>query len=56
MLIYVNQKTIEGKVYTALRDDKNPKIECIECEGEQKPCRLKLIWNNDSEILKLWQS
>lgn len=55
-LIYVNQKEINGKVYTALRDDKDPKIQAIECDGVQKPCRLRDIWPFNNRIEALWQS
>jgi hypothetical protein len=55
MYIYVNQKTIEDKVYTALRDDKNPRKEAVECDGEIKECRLKEVWNFNNKILQLWQ-
>ena len=55
MYIYVNQKTIEDKVYTALRDDKNPRKEAVECDGEIKECRLKNVWSSDANIKNLWQ-
>ena len=55
MLKFVNQKEIDGKIYTALRDDVNPRLQIIECEGEEKECRLKDVWNFNKRILQLWQ-
>ena len=56
MYIYVNQIEIDGKVYTAMRDDKNPKDQVIECDGVQKQCRIKDVWASDDAMRKLWQS
>lgn len=56
MLIYVNQKIINSKIYVALRDNQDPKVQVIECDGEQKPCRLKEVWPFNNKIEALWQS
>lgn len=56
-LSFVNQRTIHGIVYTALRDNEDPKLQFIEREdGDQKSCRLRDVWNSDSKIEALWQS
>jgi hypothetical protein len=55
MYIYVNQKEINGIIYTAVRDDENPRKQGIECDGEVKECRLKDIWSSNDKIIKLWQ-
>jgi hypothetical protein len=54
MYIYVNQREIDGKLYTAKRDNVNPKDQIIECDGEQKPCRIKDVWASDDAVRKLW--
>ena len=52
---YVNQKTINGKVYTAYRDDNDPKMQAIECDGKVKNCRLKDVWSSDQKIEELFK-
>jgi hypothetical protein len=43
---FVNQKTINGKTYTALRDAENPSLQYVECEEVTVQVRLKDVWNN----------
>ena len=55
MYAYVNSREIEGKRYTAYRDDTNPRLQAIERDGEYKECRLKEVWSSDERIKSLWQ-
>ena len=58
MLTYVNEKTIHGVVYTALRESTNPTLQYIrrESDGAVVQCRLKTVWNDDAAIVALFGS
>jgi hypothetical protein len=66
MYCFVNQKIIDGKVYTIKRDSVNPKDEIMECDDrvdkkgkkikKLKKVNIKSTWNSQDKIKKLWQS
>ena len=71
MYCFVNQKIIDGKVYTIKRDSVNPKDEIMECddgvvqldkkgkkikkEKKVKKVKIKSVWGSKDNIKKLWQ-
>jgi len=54
MLDYVNQKVVNGTVYTAYRDDANPTLTYVSNGTTQVKADLSLVWNDDAVLEALF--
>lgn len=54
-LLFVNEKLIGEHIYTALRDDTNPRHQVIRRDdGIERLVRLVDVWNDDEKIKGLF--
>ena len=53
-LDFVNQKTIDGKVYTAYRDANDPAQTFIVRDDVLVPAILKDVWNDKDKLTSLF--
>jgi hypothetical protein len=54
MLNFVNEKTINGVLYTALRDSENPAQQYIMTGEKMVTARHKDYWNDEAKLLTLF--